>query len=110
MIILNNLTSNEVRFISRQGAPSSVTITDEQSKNTEVITPSFIMDGYTTTFTLSLTLEEGRKYKMIVEDVDGKKLYHDLLLVTTQDIEDFTLNDNEYQVDDEVKSTRYKFI
>tara|TARA_R110002049_G_scaffold91994_2_gene228671 strand:- start:315 stop:653 length:339 start_codon:yes stop_codon:yes gene_type:complete len=112
MIILESLTSNEIKYISRQGTPFEVEVRDEQTKEVSSINPTFSSQGYYTVFTLEQILIENRKYQLTIKDSSEEVLYRDLLFVTTQEVEQYTVNKDEYQIieDTSTSSSKYKII
>ena len=109
MIIATSLTTNEIKFIPRDGTPFNVEIRDEQTKELTNLTPTFSNEGYYKKFTLVMDLIESRQYRIVISST-SKVLYRDLILATTQDITDYTLNKDEYSEPVEQTSTKYKII
>lgn len=97
MIILDQLTNNEVKYISRQGTPYEVSLRDEQTKEVSLTNPSFTKDGYYTVFTLTETLIENRSYQLTILDSNENVLYRDKVFVTTQEEEFYTTHKDEYK-------------
>ena len=112
MIILTSLTENVVKVIPRRGEPHNVIVQDEQSKEEVVHFPVFSYPTNDTEFTFTQDLIEGRKYKLTITDASDNILYRDLMqAITTQDINNYSLDDGEYETpQDEVVQTKYKFI
>tara|TARA_R110002049_G_scaffold6040_1_gene39576 strand:- start:3069 stop:3407 length:339 start_codon:yes stop_codon:yes gene_type:complete len=112
MIILKSLTENAVRVIPRRGAPHNVIVQDEQSKEETIHFPVFSFPTNDTEFTFTQDLIEGRKYKLTITDASDNILYRDLMqAITTQEIEDYSLDNGEYETpQDDVVKTKYKFI
>lgn len=112
MIILKSLTENVVRVIPRRGTPHNVIVQDEQSKEEVVHFPVFSFLPNDTEFTFTQDLKENRKYKLTITDASDNILYRDLMqAITTQEIEDYSLDNGEYETpQDEVVKTKYKFI
>jgi len=117
MIIVDNLSSNTIKFIPRNGVPQRIILVDEQTKEEISIDPVFGTDGYYTTAVIDATLVEGRRYKLtiyssqILEDPAVEEvLYRDLLFVTTQDIDTYSSHDTEYKVPVVSSGTKYKII
>lgn len=111
MIILDQLTNNEVKYISRKGTPNEVVLRDEQTKEVSSSTPSFFNVDYYTVFTLAETLIENRSYQLTILDSNENVLYRDKIFVTTQEEEFYTVNQNEYTVIDQpTTNSKYKII
>tara|TARA_R110000803_G_scaffold6296_2_gene20421 strand:+ start:4670 stop:5017 length:348 start_codon:yes stop_codon:yes gene_type:complete len=115
MILLNNLTSNEIKFIARDGTPTQVELVDEQTKEETILTPTFTTDGYYMVFTLEHSLKENRRYKLTISSSD-EVLYRDLVFVTTQSKETYTTNKDEYNTHstitdvENITNPKYKII
>ena len=109
MIILEQLSNNEVKYISRQGTPNEVVLRDEQTKEVSLSNPSFSLEGYYTVFTLEDTLVDNRRYQLTILDSNQNVLYRDNLFVTTQEIEFYTTDKNEYTIIDDTPSTNSKY-
>lgn len=97
MIILDQLTNNEVKYISRQGTPYEVILRDEQTKGVSLTNPSFAKDGYYTVFTLEETLIDNRSYQLTITDSNENVLYRDKIFVTTQEEEFYSAHKDEYK-------------
>ena len=111
MIILDQLTNNEVKYISRQGTPNEVVLRDEQTKEVSSSTPSFFNVDYYTTFTLAETLKENRSYQLTILDSNEEVLYRDKIFVTTQEEEFYTVHNEEYKIIDQPSNnSKYKII
>lgn len=112
MIILDQLTNNEVKYISRQGNPNEVILRDEQTKEVSLSNPSFSTDGYYTVFTLEEELRDNRKYQLTIVDSNENILYRDNLFVTTQETEFYTTDKEEYIIIDDTptNNSKYKII
>jgi hypothetical protein len=112
MIILKSLTENVVKVIPRRGTPLNVIIQDEQTKEETIHLPIFTQAGNDTEFTITQDVKENRKYKLTITDTNDNVLYRDLLqAITTQEIEDYSLNDGKYETPEpDVVKTKYKFI
>ena len=96
MILLNNLTSNEIKVIAREGVPTKVQLIDEQTKEETLLTPTFTADGYYTVFTLVHNLVDNRRYKITISSSSDEVLYRDLIFTTTQETETYTTDKDEY--------------
>lgn len=111
MIILDKLTNNEVRYISRQGTPYEVVLRDEQTKEVSLTNPSFTREGYYTVFTHNEQLIENRSYQLTIKDSNENVLYRDKIFVTTQEEEFYTIHKDEYKVIDQPSNnSKYKII
>jgi hypothetical protein len=101
-----------MKVIPRRGLPHNVIIQDEQTKEENVYFPVFTLDGNYLTFTLESDLIENRRYKLTITDPSDNTLYRDLLLtMSTQEVEDYTINKDEYEFEEEQEDkTKYKFI
>ena len=110
MIILEQLSNNEVKYISRQGTPQ-VVLRDEQTKEVISSNPSFSSDGYYTVFTIEQNLLDNRRYQLTIKDSNEEILYRDNLFVTTQEIEFYTTDKEEYKIIDQpTNNSKYKII
>ena len=116
MIILDNLNTNEIKFIARDGTPTQVELVDEQTKEETVLTPTFTTDGYYTVFTLVHDVISNRRYKLTVSDSNNKAMYRDLIFITMQETEAYTVYNNEYDAHstitdvDNTTNPKYKII
>ena len=111
MIILEQLSNNEVRYISRQGTPNEVVLRDEQTSEIVSSNPSFSNDGYYTVFTLEDTLIESRSYQLTILDSNEEVLYRDKIFVTTQQEEFYSVHKDKYDVIDQpTTNSKYKII
>ena len=109
MIILDQLTNNLVKFIPRQGVPFEVIIRDEQTKEVTSHLSSFAPWDYYQFFYLDKTLIDNRKYQMTILDSNKNVLYRDNLFVTTQEIEIYSTDKDEYTIIDDTPSTNSKY-
>lgn len=112
MIILDQLTNNEVKYISRQGTPYEVVLRDEQTKEVSLSNPSFYQEGYYTAFTLEEQLKENRTYQLTIQDSNENVLYRDKIFVTTQEEEFYSVHKDEYKIIDtpSPSNSKYKII
>ena len=112
MIILEQLTNNEVKYISRQGTPYEVITRDEQTDSVSSSNPSFTNDGYYTVFTLADELKESRSYQLTILDSNENVLYRDKIFVTTQEEEFYTVHKDQYDIIDTPTNNnpKYKII
>ena len=112
MVVLKSLTDNLLKVIPRRGNPHNVIVQDEQTKEEIVSFPIFAIEGNYLTFTLETNLLEGRRYKLTITDPSDEVLYRDLLkTMSSQDVEEYTLNKDEYIFTEQpVNKTKYKII
>ena len=68
MIILKSLTSNEIKFIAREGSPYRVSLRDEETKEETLFAPNFISEDYFTLCEINHDFIEGRAYSIVVLD------------------------------------------
>lgn len=130
MIILKSLTSNEIKFIAREGSPYRISLRDEQTKEETLYSPTFITEDYYTTCEITHNFIEGRSYSIVVletgvsryinrvetdlgfiESIDcigdilneepELALYRGLMFCTTQKNEDYTMNEGKYDIPEE---------
>ena len=96
MIIVKNISSNnEINFIPRSGILVSIVLTDEVTGGVQTESPEFIQEGYYTVCTIESTLIDHRKYKLEVLDDNGDIVYQDLVFCSTQDNEEYLINNEE---------------
>ena len=98
MTLLPSLTSNEIKFIPRKGSLQSVIIRDEQTKEEFSYTPDFTQDGYYSLCTIVHNFIESRAYTLRVLDSASTVLYRGLMFCTTQDVEEYSINKDKYDV------------
>ena len=140
MIILKSLTSNEIKFIAREGSPYVIVLRDEQTKEETLYSPTFITEDYYTICEITHNFLENRAYSIVVletgvsryitrvetdlgfiesiecvEDILSEEpelaLYRGLMFCTTQDNEDYTMNEGKYDVPEEDNtSPKYKIL
>jgi len=118
MIIVSDETSaNQINFIPRQGVAVQAILVDETTNEEFVESPVFTTSGYHTQCILVSQFVEGRRYTLKIYDSNEKVLYTDLVLCTSQELQDYSMSDGEFNysaspnvVNDGDTSSKTKFI
>ena len=111
MIIVKNISGgNEINFIPRSGILASIVLTDEVTGLVQTETPEFIQEGYYSVCTIESSLIDHRKYKLEVLDDNGDIVYHDLVFCSTQENEEYSINNEEVDFTSAPAQESPKFI
>tara|TARA_R110002049_G_scaffold3638_2_gene26848 strand:+ start:702 stop:1043 length:342 start_codon:yes stop_codon:yes gene_type:complete len=96
MIIVKNISEgNEIKFIPRDGKINKVVLTDEVTGEVTEEALSFTEEGYYSVCTIQTDLVDHRKYNLKVVGDDGEVLYNDLVFCSTQENEEYSINNEE---------------
>lgn len=105
MIIVSELTNgNEIRFIPRKSDQLSFVLIDETTGSEFNDALSFTRDGYYVVCTLNNELVDNRRYIIKIYNTDSlgvvELVYNDIIFCSTQDIKDYSINNNEFDYSD----------
>ena len=95
LILREQATSQTFKVIPRYYAADSMTITDEQTRDTITYAITITQTDYYAVIAKIITLEEGHTYTLTVFD-GTDVVYKDKIFCTNQTVEAYTINNGAY--------------
>jgi len=95
MIVLKELaTAQDIKIIPRKYAATKVVIIGQEGETEYLVTPT--IESYYLVLNAIYQLKEGQQYSLVVYN-DEDIVYKDMINCTNQDVDEYTINKDEYK-------------
>jgi hypothetical protein len=98
IILLESNQPQKISFIPLRSGAVSLQIRNESTEEIQTITPSFTIDKYYTTCTITFTLKQNHFYNLKVIGANDEIIYLDKIFCTNQNTDSYTINKDTYVV------------